>query len=108
MDGIVELLIDNYVNYVYMTGQCTVSTETIVSSSSSDDVCAVVSTETLSYTCTNNDVVISWYSTVWNSNLIVAFGSSTTIPALNVNGQSGAGVTQMESTTIMPLVSLPL
>ena len=83
-----------------MTGQCTVSTETIVSSSSSDDVCAVVSTETLSYTCTNNDDVVSWSSTVWNGNLNVVVGISSTIivgssppiPALNANG-----VTLMES-----------
>ena len=75
-----------------MTGQCTVSTETIVSSSSSDDVCAVVSTETLSYTCTNDANVLIWSSTVWSSTLNVVVGSSPPIPALNANG-----VTLMES-----------
>ena len=76
-----------------MTGQCTVSTETIVSSSSSDtDVCAVVSTETLSYTCTKNDDVISWSTPVLTGALTVVVGISPAIPALNVNG-----VTLMES-----------
>ena len=84
----------NYrLSFVYMTGQqCTVDTETIVSSSSSDDVCAVVSTETLSYTCTNNDNDLSWSSTVWNGTLTVVAGASPVIPMLNANG-----VTLMES-----------
>ena len=77
---------------MYITGQCTVSTETIVSSSSSDDVCAVVSTETLSYTCTNNDNDLTWSSTVWSGPLSVVLGISPAIPALNING-----VTLMES-----------
>ena len=78
--------------FVYMTGQCTVSTETIVSSSSSDDVCAVVTTGTLSYTCTNNDNDLSWSSTVWTGALTVVVGISPAIPALNISG-----VTLMES-----------
>ena len=74
------------------TGQCTVSTETIVSSSSSDNVCAVVSTETLSYTCTNNDNDLTWTSTEWTGDLTVRAGGSAVIPMLNING-----VTLMES-----------
>ena len=74
------------------TGQCTVSTETIVSSSSSDDVCAVVSQETLSYTCTNNDDALSWTSTAWTGGLNVILGVSPVLPILNING-----VTLMES-----------
>ena len=97
MDCMVERSIDVCVHDM-MTGQCTVSTETIVSSSSSDDVCAVVSTETLSYTCTNNDDVVSWSSTVWFELLNVVAGTgSPPIPTLNINGVSGAGVTQMQS-----------
>ena len=72
-----------------MTGQCTVSTETIVSS---DNVCAVVSTETLIYTCTNNDNDLTWTSTEWTGDLTVRAGGSPVIPMLNING-----VTLMES-----------
>ena len=74
------------------TGQCTVSTETIVSSSSSDDVCAVVTQGTLSYTCTNNDNDLTWTSTVWTGPLSVLVGVSPILPMLNING-----VTLMEN-----------
>ena len=72
------------------TGQCTVSTETIVSP---DDVCAVVTQETLSYTCINNDNDLTWTSTVWTGGLTVVVGVSPAIPALvNISG-----VTLMET-----------
>ena len=69
------------------TGQCTVSTVTIVSSSSSDDVCAVVSQETLSYTCTNSGGVLIWSSTVWTGMIGALNVTAGVPPATNAEYQ---------------------
>ena len=70
---------------------------TIVSSSSSDDVCAVVTLGTLSYTCTNSGGVLIWSSTVWIGmigalNVTAGVPPRPPVPMLNING-----VTLMES-----------
>ena len=62
---------------------------TIVSSSSSDDVCAVVSQETLSYTCTNSGGVLIWSSTGMIGALNVTAGvlpRPPVVPMLNISG----------------------
>ena len=58
-------------------GQCPVTTPIIVSSSSSDDICAVVTQETLRYTCNNDHFILFWYSSVFSGNINVVAGSTT-------------------------------
>ena len=68
------------------TGQCPVSVPTIVSSSSSDDICRVVSQETLTYTCNNGDNDLTWRSSVFANDFVVVAGSSIPAPSLTVSG----------------------
>ena len=67
-------------------GQCPVSVPTIVSSSSSDDICQVVSQETLTYTCINDDNVLIWRSSVFANNIIVAAEAMVTLPSSTISG----------------------
>ena len=61
--------------------QCLVTKPTIVSSSSSDDVCAVVTQETLRYTCNNDNVVLVWSSSVFSGTIsVVATGTTGPLP----------------------------
>ena len=56
-----------------------------------------MSTGTLSYTCTNNDNLLVWSSTVWTTDLNIIIYVSPAIPPINVIGLSPAGITQMQS-----------
>ena len=67
-------------------GQCPVSVPTIVSSSSSDDICQVVSKETLTYTCNNDGASIVWTSSVFDGNYAVVVGVPVSIPSSTVSG----------------------
>ena len=67
-------------------GQCPVSVPTIVSSSSSDDICRVVSQETLTYTCNNDDNDLTWRSSVFDSDFNVIAGSMGSLPSSTVSG----------------------
>ena len=70
-------------------GQCPVSAPTIVSSSSSDDICRVVSQETLTYTCNNDDNDLTWTSSVFDSDYVVIitpFSLPASIPSSTVSG----------------------
>ena len=65
---------------------------TIISSTSSEDVCRVVSQKSLSYTCNNDNVVLVWDSSVFSGGTIaVSAGLPTAPPALT----GGSGVTAM-------------
>ena len=79
--------------FVHAPGHlCTVSTPTIVASSNSD-VCRVVSQRSLSYTCTNNGLALTWTSSVWSGSFSVFVLDKESVPVLNVTG-----VTLMENT----------
>ena len=67
-------------------GQCPVSVPTIVSSSSSDDICRVVSQETLTYTCNNDNVALTWRSSVFDSDVNVIAGSMVSLPSSTISG----------------------
>ena len=67
-------------------GQCPVSVPTIVSSSSSDDICRVVSQETLTYTCNHAGSTIVWSSSVFDANYAVVVGVQLSIPSSTVSG----------------------
>ena len=67
-------------------GQCPVSVPTIVSSSSSDDICRVLSQETLTYTCNNDGSTIAWSSSVFDSSYAVVVGVMVSIPSSTVSG----------------------
>ena len=72
--------------------QCPVTKATIVSSSSSDDICAVVTQETLRYTCNNDNVVLVWSSSVFSGPIsVVATGTTGPLP------MPATGVTLTES-----------
>ena len=77
----------------FSAGQCPVSVPTIVSSSSSDDICRVVSQETLTYTCNNDDNVLTWSSSVFDG------GTFAVVAAVPVPAPSStvSGVTFNES-----------
>ena len=45
---------------------------TIVSSSSSDDICRVVSQETLTYTCNIDNIALTWRSSVFDDFNVIA------------------------------------
>ena len=67
-------------------GQCPVSVPTIVSSSSSDDICLVVSQETLNYICISDDNALVWRSSVFSNDFIVVVGVSVITPSSTVSG----------------------
>ena len=67
-------------------GQCPVSVPTIVSSSSSDDICRMVSQETLTYTCNNDENALVWRSSVFSNDFIVIVGAMVSAPSLTVSG----------------------
>ena len=67
-------------------GQCPVSVPTIVSSSSSDDICRVISQETLTYTCNNDDNDLVWRSSVFSNDFVVAAGAVATLPSSTISG----------------------
>ena len=73
---------------IIYTGQCLVPA---IVSSSSDDLCQVISQGSLSYTCRDQDAVI-WTSSVWTNAITVITGVPPAIPQLNV-----AGVSLMEN-----------
>ena len=82
--------IDYYL--LIFTGQCPVSVPTIISSTSSEDVCRVVSQKSLSYTCNNDDLVLVWSSSIFTGGSVsVAAGLATVPPSLT----GGSGVTVM-------------
>ena len=66
-------------------GQCPVSVPTIVSSSSSDDICRVVSQETLTYTCNHDNIALTWRSSVFDDFNVVV-GASPPAPSSTVSG----------------------
>ena len=80
----------NYSNIHTISGQCPVSAPTIVSSP--DDICRVVSQGSLSYTCTNNGLFLTWTSSVWSGSLNIVASTTAVVPPLNVTG-----VTLMEN-----------
>ena len=67
-------------------GQCPVSVPTIVSSSSSDDICRVVSQESLTFTCVNDGGALFWRSSVFNADFTVVVGASVPAPSSTVSG----------------------
>ena len=73
---------------IIYTGQCAVPT---IVSSSSDDLCQVISQGSLSYTCRDLNAVI-WTSSVWTNAITIIAGVPPAIPQLNV-----AGVSLMEN-----------
>ena len=70
-------------------GQCPVlaASPTIISSSS-DNVCQIISQGLLSYSCTSNYLALIWTSSVWAGSDITVSKSymKPTLPSLNVNG----------------------
>ena len=73
--------------FVHAPGVLCTTQPTIVASSNSD-VCRVVSQRSLSYTCYNQDLALTWTSSVWSGSFSVsAFDKgSVLVPALNVTG----------------------
>ena len=68
-------------------GKCPVSRPTITSSS--DGICRVMSQglRALNYTCTNNNVFLTWSTSAWTGDLKVSTsGMAPSIPALNFGG----------------------
>ena len=73
----------------YYTGQCPVSAPTIVSSSSSVDVCSQMSSgltrrqisqSSLSLTCINDNIYLRWNGSIWTSQLIVSTDGESSPP----------------------------
>ena len=54
-----------------------ISANYIVSSSSSDDICAVLAQETLSYICNNDNLVIVWSSSAFSGDINVVASTTT-------------------------------
>ena len=75
-----------YCTCTVSAGQCPVSMPTVVSSSSSDDICAVVTQRTLRYTCNSNNNLLIWSSSVFSGTINVLASGTTCLVPMPANG----------------------
>ena len=68
----------------FFTGQCPSSL--VVQRIISEEVCQVISQNSLSYTCNDETSVVFWTSSLFNGSITGAAGSMPGIPSLTVSG----------------------
>ena len=73
---------------------------TIVSSSSSNDICRVVSQETLTYICINDNNNLVWVSSVFDANYAVVVGVTVSIPSSTVSGVTFTEINNNDATCV--------
>ena len=85
-----------------LTGQCPVSVPTIISSTSSEDACRVVSQKSLSYTCNNDNLVLVWDGSIFSGGSVsVTAGIATATPTLTGGSEVTVMITNEGNTSCL-------
>ena len=71
-------------NNFFFTGQCPSSL--VVQRIISEEVCQVISQNSLSYTCNDETAAVSWTSSLFTGNIIVTATATPILPSLTVSG----------------------